>query len=80
MIELTGGQWVRRRGVWVWTGPRPVDDPHPAPPRPDAAKCGTDSGYYRHKRTTHTEPCNPCRQAHNAAKRRWKQGRRSDAA
>lgn len=34
------------------------------------AKCGTDSGYYRHHRTDKTPPCNPCREAHNLAERR----------
>lgn len=24
---LTGGRWVVRRGIKVWTGPRPADDP-----------------------------------------------------
>ena len=28
------------------------------------ARCGTDSGYFRHLRTTLTEPCDACRQAH----------------
>lgn len=32
------------------------------------AKCGTDSGYYRHLRTTKTEPCGPCKAAHSG---RW---------
>ena len=35
----------------------------PKPP----ARCGTDSGYYRHKRTTHTDPCPPCLAAHSEA-------------
>lgn len=29
------------------------------------AKCGTDGGYYRHRRLG-TEICKPCRKAHNA--------------
>lgn len=28
------------------------------------AECGTDGGYYRHLRTTHTRPCAACRAAH----------------
>lgn len=31
------------------------------------AKCGTDSGYYRHRRTLKEEPCDACKAAHAAA-------------
>lgn len=31
-----------------------------------AARCGTYAGYQRHTRTTHTEPCAPCKQARDA--------------
>lgn len=30
----------------------------------NAAKCGTDGGYYRHLRTTKTKPCKACKRAH----------------
>jgi hypothetical protein len=30
------------------------------------AKCGTDSGYFKHRRLGE-KPCDPCRLAHNAA-------------
>jgi hypothetical protein len=33
------------------------------------AICGTDSGYFRHLRTTKTEPCDACRAAHAEANR-----------
>lgn len=33
------------------------------------AKCGTDGGYYRHLRTTHTAPCEDCKAAHRIAER-----------
>lgn len=42
-----------------------------------AAQCGTDSGYYRHRRHTHTEPCDPCKEAHRVAQRRYKRGSRA---
>lgn len=38
-------------------------------PRRTAA-CGTDSGYYRHRRRDKTPPCDACRLAHNLAERR----------
>lgn len=34
----------------------------------EVAKCGTDSGYYRHLRITKTEACGPCKAAHSG---RW---------
>lgn len=33
------------------------------------AQCGTDGGYYRHRRITNTEPCEPCKRAHADWKR-----------
>lgn len=35
------------------------------------ARCGTDGGYYRHLRKTHTPPCEPCKAAHAAANRSY---------
>ena len=35
-----------------------------------AAQCGTDSGYYRHRRTLHEPACDACRMAHAAAEKR----------
>jgi hypothetical protein len=43
-----------------------VDAGYAQPP----AKCGTDGGYYRHKRTTFTEPCKACLRAHSQAERK----------
>jgi hypothetical protein len=34
------------------------------------AKCGTEAGYYRHRRVLFEPPCLPCKAAHNAAKAR----------
>lgn len=34
-----------------------------------AAICGTDSGYYRHRRQSQTPPCEPCLHAHRVAER-----------
>jgi len=34
------------------------------PRRRSIAKCGTDSGYYRHVRTLGEKPCLACRNAH----------------
>jgi hypothetical protein len=33
------------------------------------AACGTDGGYYRHRRITNTEPCEACKRAHADWKR-----------
>ena len=41
-----------------------------APKRPHQARCGTESGYNRHRRVTLTEPCQACREAHAEAHRR----------
>jgi hypothetical protein len=40
-----------------------------------AAECGTQSGYNRHFRVTHTKPCQPCKDAH-AERNRQKKARR----
>lgn len=37
-------------------------------PRPPA-KCGTDSGYYRHMRTLKEPPCDACAEAHRVKHR-----------
>lgn len=42
------------------------------------AKCGTDGGYYRHKRTTYTDPCEPCKEAHRAYERHRKAVKRGE--
>ena len=41
----------------------------PYQPRPTVAKCGTDSGYYRHRRADE-EACSACREAHTRAAQR----------
>lgn len=44
--------------------------PAPIKPRPaKVAQCGTDGGYYRHLRRTHTPPCPECKAAHAAAEK-----------
>lgn len=39
------------------------------PKRNRVAPCGSEAGYYRHLRNTHTEPCGLCREAHAVAQR-----------
>lgn len=41
-------------------------------------KCGTDTGYYYHRRRYGTTPCGPCRLAHAEAERRRKQRQRDE--
>lgn len=43
----------------------------PAPRKPTRGEpsCGTESGYYHHRRITETEPCRACKAAHTAADR-----------
>lgn len=41
------------------------------------SRCGTDSGYYRHRRTG-SSPCQPCKDAHTAATRSRMQRRLTD--
>lgn len=38
--------------------------------RRSVAECGTDAGYYRHRRRDKTEPCKACLTAHASATRR----------
>lgn len=38
--------------------------------RAPVAACGTDSGYYRHRRNGETA-CEPCRMAHTVASANW---------
>jgi hypothetical protein len=44
-------------------------------PRRQAAECGTDGGYYRHRRTLGEEACDACKLAHRVyeAQRRQRQ-------
>lgn len=46
--------------------------------RPEA-KCGTDAGYYRHRRKNNEKPCADCRTAHSIATRRAKKDPRPRA-
>jgi hypothetical protein len=39
---------------------------------PRTAQCGTDSGYYRHRRKLNEEPCDACKAAHAA---RWRENK-----
>lgn len=34
------------------------------------AKCGTDAGYYRHRRILKEDPCDECKEAHRVAGQR----------
>lgn len=43
------------------------------------AKCGTDAGYYRHKRVTKDDACEPCRMAHRDAERARETAKRTRA-
>jgi hypothetical protein len=45
---------------------------------PRVAKCGTDSGYYHHRRSLKEDACDRCKLAHRVAEQRRVQGR--DAA
>lgn len=49
-------------------------------PWPRVAQCGTDGGYYRHRRTLGETACRPCRDAHAAAERDRAGRRRAGAA
>lgn len=42
-------------------------------PKAPVAKCGTDGGYYRHRRTLKEAPCDACRAAHSKATREREQ-------
>lgn len=59
---LKGGRWmfddVRRVRVWVQVEPVPGE-----------AACGTDSGYYAHRRQRREEACAGCKDAHRVAGR-----------
>jgi hypothetical protein len=59
-MVLADGHWRPRKGVLVW-----VSDYSPR--RRRVARCGTDSGYYRHLRRTKTKPCAACKSAHSQA-------------
>lgn len=43
------------------------------------AECGSPSGYGRHRRNGE-DACEPCRRAHNARKREWREQRQRGAA
>lgn len=43
------------------------------------AECGSPSGYERHRRNGE-DACEPCRLAHNARKRQWREQRQRGAA
>lgn len=47
---------LRRVARIVATGP---------PKRAKVAKCGTESGYHRHRRSLKEEACEECREAHS---------------
>lgn len=44
------------------------------------AKCGTDGGYYRHRRTLREDACDPCKKAHREAEAQRKSRRLERAA
>ena len=62
MYGTWGGMSPRRRQKIRTENPKPRVTPGPwnLP-----AACGTDAGYYRHLRGTHTPPCDPCKAAHS---------------
>lgn len=43
--------------------------------RPRVAQCGTDSGYYRHRRNDE-DACGPCLEAHTKASAGWQRRNR----
>lgn len=53
-----------------------------ARPHRKAAECGTDSGYYRHRRALHEPACDDCKAAHRAAEnaRYWRRRRSQTGA
>lgn len=55
-----GAEWLLTVEATAISGQR-------GPRRP--AECGTDSGYYRHRRQLKDEPCDDCRRAHAEATR-----------
>lgn len=65
---LTEGRWVLDRYVWRWRGEcrRLYDAARPA-------QCGTDAGYYRHRRKFREDACDDCKAAHNKAEREREQ-------
>ena len=64
---LTEGRWVLAGYIWRWCGEKrqQITDAHPA-------KCGTDAGYYRHRRKLREDACSDCKAAHTSAERRRK--------
>lgn len=56
-IELLGGSWVYTNGIASFV----PDHPNPL--------CGSDSGYYHHRRQTLDQPCRACLDAHALAQR-----------
>ena len=52
--------------------PPPASAPRPErkPPEP-LQECGTNAGWTRHRRNNQ-DPCEPCREAHNAANRAYR--------
>lgn len=56
-------------GVWGGLAPWERKRFRKPPRRPQVAACGSDAGYYRHLRLTHTEPCRACLDAHAKAVR-----------
>lgn len=47
--------------------PVPVREPRERKANAAVAECGTEGGYFRHRRTTKTPVCDPCREARNKA-------------
>lgn len=77
-IPLAGGRWVPNPATGgltkLWQkDPETIADP-PAEPKRRYAKadeviCGTQAGYYRHKRKLNEPACEECRAANAAAER-----------
>ena len=75
-VELTDGHWApspTNRLVRVWVPnpvpPPPAEDPRRRYSKPWEAICGTDAGYYRHRRKYREPACEACKAAHRQAER-----------
>lgn len=66
-------------GIWGGTTEKEREGMVKPRIRVAVAACGTDAGYYRHLRYSHTPACAECLQAHSAASSRRTAKRRAKA-
>lgn len=69
---LTCGRWVTRPGgvrVWLSEPDTQYRNGRAGKDGRNEAKCGTDSGYYRHRRQKRELACDECLRAHREAER-----------